>query len=296
VSIRREETVHVRFSLVGAAAILIGAMVASAHAQWVNYPAPGIRRTKDGKPNLSAAAPRAADGRPDLSGVWITDSTPLAEMERLFPNLGAFAVPGDDPRQFTKYFFNVFVDLRPEDVPMRPETARLLKQRLDEGPSKEVPTSSCLPAGIPMGDLLPVPRRIVQVPGLLVILSEGINPQRLVYTDGRAHPADAQPAWLGYSVGRWDGNTMVIDTRGFNDRTWLDAMGHPHTEALHTIERMRRRDFGHMDVDVTIDDPGAYTKPVSFRYTQTLTPDTDLLETVCENEKDRAHLDTIGTP
>lgn len=263
----------------------------AAHAQWLSHPASGIPRTEDGRPNLSAPTPHTADGKPDLSGVWTTDSTPLEEMNRLFPDLGVFAVPGDDARSFPKYFLNVFSDFPPDAVPIRPEAAQLLKMRLAEGVGRDVPTSRCLPAGIPMGDLLPIPRRFIQTPGLLVILYEGLNPQRLVYMDGRAHPVDPQPAWLGYSVGTWEGDTLVVDTRGFNDRTWLDAMGHPRTEALRLTERFRRRDFGHIEVDVTIDDPWAYTTPFSIRYTQTLTPDTDLLEYVCaENEKDRVHL------
>ena len=139
-----------------------------------------------------------------------------------------------------------------------------------------------------MGDLLPVPRRFIQLANVLVILYEGVNPQRFIYTDGRPHPVDPQPAWLGYSVGRWVADILVVETRGFNAQTWLDAAGHPHTEALQVTERFRRVDVGRAEVEVTIEDAGVYTRPFSFRYGQSLTPDTDLLETVCENEKDRA--------
>jgi hypothetical protein len=268
------------------AAILCSMLAPPVEAQWVNYPAVGIPRTPDGKPNLSAATPRTADGKPDLSGIWTTDPTPLPEMERLFPFLKVFAVPGDDARFFPKYFISVFADFRPEDVPLRPQAAALAKQRA-ESLGKDTPTARCLPTGIPMGDLLPAPRRFIQRPEVLIVLYEGANPQRLIYTDGRAHPVDPQPAWLGYSIGRWDGNAFVVDTRGFNERSWLDAMGHPRTEQMRVTERLRRPMFGRMEVEVEFDDPGAYTKPFSFRYTQTLTPDTDLLETVCtENEKD----------
>jgi hypothetical protein len=277
---------------IAAAVILFTATALSAHAQWVNHPAPGIPRTKDGRPDLSARAPRTSDGKPDLSGVWTTDPTPPEEMDRLFPGVGAYAVPGDDPRRFNKFFLNVFSDVRPEDVPFRPEAAQLFKQRLDAGVGRENPTLKCLPAGLPMGDLLPIPRRFIQVPGLLVVLSEGINPQRLIHTDGRKHPVDPQPAWLGYSVGTWDGDTLVVDTIGFTDQSWLDVLGHPRTEAMHITQRFRRRDFGHIEVQVTMDDPGAYTKPFSIRYTQTLTPDTDILESICvENERDRVHIE-----
>jgi hypothetical protein len=270
--------------------MLCAGAAVSAHAQWLNHPTAGIPRTKDGKPDLSARAPRAADGKPDLSGVWTIDPTPLKEMERLFPGLDTFAVPGDDPRFFSKFFINILVDFEPGEVGLRPEAAELLKQRMaDEG--KDVPTSKCLPAGIPMGDLLPVPRQYIQLPGSLVVLSEGANPHRIIYTDGRKHPVDPIPTWLGYSVGRWDGDRLVVETRGFNDRTWLDVFGHPRTESMRLTERFRRRDFGHMEVELTIDDPGAYTRPFSIRYRQTLQPDMVLLENVCaENERDRPHL------
>ena len=267
-----------------AIAIVCAATFVTADAQWLKYPAPGIPRTKDGQPNLSAPTPRSADGKPDLSGVWTTDGSGPAEMQRLFPGLSDLAVPGDDPSVFSKYFINVFADYKNEDVPIKPDALQIFLARAKSF-GKDNPTSHCLPAGVPMGDLLPVPRRFVHLPNLLVILYEGINPQRLIYLDGRTHVLE-QPAWLGYSVGRWEGNTLVVDTRGFNDRSWLDAFGHPRTEAMHIVERFTRRDFGHIDVQMTFDDSGAYTKPFSIRFTQTLTPDTDVIENVCaENEK-----------
>lgn len=273
-----------------AIAILCVIALATAHAQWLNYPAAGIPRTKDGKPNLTAPAPRAANGKPDFSGVWSTDASGRAEMSRLFPGLSDLAVPGDDPATFSKYFINVFADYKNEDVPIKPEALQIFLARA-KSLGKDNPTSHCLPAGIPMGDLLPVPRRFIHLPNLLVILYEGVNPQRMIYLDGRKHVLE-NPAWLGYSVGKWEGDTLVVDTRGFNDRSWLDAFGHPRTEALRVTERFTRRDFGHIDVQMTFDDPGAYTKPFSIRFTQTLTPDTDVIEGVCaENEKDRQHLD-----
>ncbi|HEY6616484.1 MAG TPA: hypothetical protein VIZ32_18260, partial [Vicinamibacterales bacterium] len=247
-----------------------------------------IPRTKDGKPNLTAPAPRA-NGKPDLSGVWTTNGSPPGEIEKLFPGIADLAVPGDDPRGFPKFFLNVFADYKNEDVPLKAEALQVFLARA-KSLGKDNPTSHCLPAGIPMGDLLPVPRRFIHLPNLLVILYEGVNPQRMIYLDGRTHVLE-QPAWLGYSVGKWEGDTLVVDTRGFNDRTWLDAFGHPRTEAMHIVERITRRDFGHIDVQMTFEDPGAYTKPFSITFTQTLTPDTDVIEGVCnENEKDRQHL------
>jgi len=271
-----------------AVAVLCTAALATAHAQWLNYPAAGIPRTKDGKPNLTAPAPRA-NGKPDLSGVWTTNGSPPEEIEKLFPGIADLAVPGDDPRGFSKYFMTIFADDKNEDVPIKPEALQLLLARA-KSLGKDNPTSHCLPASIPMGDLLPVPRRFIHLPNLLVILYEGVNPQRMIYLDGRTHVLE-QPAWLGYSVGKWEGDTLVVDTRGFNDRTWLDAFGHPRTEAMHIVERITRRDFGHIDVQMTFEDPGAYTKPFSIKFSQTLTPDTDVIEGVCnENEKDRQHL------
>jgi hypothetical protein len=212
-------------------------------------------------------------------------------MDRLFGDMKPFAVPGDDPRTFTKYFLNIFADLRPEDVPFRPEAAQAFKHHQETTTADQAPTARCFPAGTPMGDLLPLPRRVLHVPGLIAVLYEGINPQRLIYTDGRSLPVDPQPTWMGYSVGRWDGDVLVVESAGLSDRSWLDGMGHQRSEATRITERIRRRDYGHMEVDVTIDDPKTYTKPFSVRYTQTLMPDTDILEYICgENEKDRAHL------
>jgi hypothetical protein len=212
-------------------------------------------------------------------------------MERLFPGMEAFAVPGDDPRRFTKYFLNIFADFKPEDTPFRPEAAQAFVRHLQTMSADQAPTARCFPAGIPMGDLLPLPRRFIQTPGLLTILYEGINPHRMIYADGRKLPVDPQPAWLGYSVGSWDGDVFVVQSSGYSDRSWLDGIGHARSEATRITERIRRPDFGHLEVEVTIDDPRTYTKPFSIRYTQTLVPDTDILEYICtENEKDRVHL------
>jgi hypothetical protein len=215
-------------------------------------------------------------------------------MKRLFPFLflSNTPVPGDDARFFPKFFLNIFADFRPEDVPMRPEAAELFKQRA-AALSRDTPTARCLPQGVPWGDLLPVPRRFIHQPNLLVVLYEGRNPPRLIYLDGRPHPEDPQPAWLGYAVGRWEGDTLLVETRGFNDKAWLDAIGHPRSEQMRLTERFRRPSLGRIEVEATIDDSGAYTKPFSIRYTQTLTPDTDLLEMICtENERDSSG--TVG--
>jgi hypothetical protein len=280
---------HRRGVIIG---ILLAGAVSSAPAQWLNYRDPKTPRTRDGKPNLSAQAPRASDGRPDLSGVWQTEPSPPEEMARLFPGLDKVVLVGDDPRTFSKYMLNVLADFKPEEAPIRPGTG------VSFGPSAkslagDQPSSHCLPLGITMAEGIgsPIPYKIVQTPGLIMVLYEADGMHRQIYTDGRKHPPDPDPTWLGYSIGKWEGDTLVVDTVGFNDKSWLDAFGHPHSEALHLTERFHRRDFGHMDLQITIEDPKMYTRPFTIRYNQRLLPDTDILETVCtENEKDRAHL------
>lgn len=259
-------------------------------AQWLHYPTPGIPRTRDNKPNLSAPAPRAPNGKPDLSGLWQVEATPFDEMTRLFgPGLDALSVPGDDLRTFSKYAISVLADFKPEDAPIRPEAAAIA-QRHFEKQGTDNPTTWCEPGGIPFTGILPFPDKFVQTPSVLVILQESDGATRQVFTDGRKFTPDPPPSWMGYSVGRWDGDTLVVDTRGFNDRGWLDAFGHPRSEALRIEERYHRRDFGHLDVQVTMDDPKMYTRPFSIKYTMDFVPDSELAEYVCEeNEKDRAH-------
>jgi hypothetical protein len=274
-------------------AILLAAAIPCASAQWLNYRDPKTPRTKDGKPNLSAPAPRASDGKPDLSGVWQTEPTPAEEMARLFPKLGTIVLLGDDPRTFSKYMLDVLVDFKPEESPIRPEAKALFEPRAKSF-GRDNSSSYCLPLGITAAEGIgyPFPYKLVQMPGLIMALYEVDGTHRQIYTDGRKHTPDPEPTWLGYSVGKWETDTMVVDTVGFNDKTWLDASGHPHSEALHLIERFHRRDFGHMDLDITIEDPKMYTRPFTIKYAQRLLPDTDILETVCtENEKDRTHLD-----
>ena len=273
----------------GIALIFTGALLC-AHAQWLNYPSPGTPRTRDGKPNLSAKAPRASNGKPDLSGVWQAELSPPGEIERLFGDVFEYAVvPGDDPRMFSKYFLNILADFKPEQAPIKPEAAELARK--NAGNARANPSAQCLPQGIVRDDLLSYnPFKIIQTPGVIAILYEVDNMFRQVYTDGRKLPVDPQPAWVGYSVGKWDGDTLVVDSAGFNNRSWLDAFGHPHSEALRVQERFHRRDFGHMDLQLTVDDPKMYTRPFTIKVTEVLVPDSDILEYVCENEADRTHL------
>jgi hypothetical protein len=258
-------------------------------AQWLNYPTPGTPRTRDGKPDLAAKAPRA-NGKPDLSGVWHVQSESLEEKRRLFgPNVGVISVPGMEPDTTSKYGANILLDFKPGEVVMTPEGEAIYNRRQQ---GKELlPSTHCLPLGIPLATMLSEVQKIVQTPGLIVILHEIDGLFRQIYTDGRKLPVDPSPSWLGYSVGRWEKDTLVVDTIGFNDKTWLDARGHPHSEAMRITERYWRRDFGHLDVEITIDDPRTYNRPFSIKVTHLLQADSDILEYVCnENEKDRAHM------
>ncbi len=238
-------------------------------AQWLNYRVPGVPRTGDGKVNLSAPTPKAVDGKPDLSGVWESD-----------------------PR----FFNDLAKDLKPGEVVMQP-WAKTLQAEREGKDHRDDPLSKCMPPGVPRIDITsapaPHPFKVVQTPMLVVLLYEtsANSTFRQVFLDGRPLPKDPQPTWLGYSVGHWDGDTLVVETMGFNGRSWLDtAKGHPQTESAHVTERFTRRDFGHMEIGITIDDAGAYEKPWRAEVPVHLLADTDLIETYCENEKDREHI------
>ena len=264
-----------------------------APAQWLNFQTPGTPRTRDGKPDLSAPVPRTADGKPDLSGVWMHEMTTVEEVKRLFGHRFDEAIQvnglGMEIGTQHKYQFDILLDFKPEESPMRPEAAEALRRwTADRNAGNEV--CKGIP-GIPRADLLSEPIKIVQAPRLTLILYEAGNSHRQIYTDGRVLPKEFDlPAWLGYSVGRWEGDTLVVETAGFNDKTPLDGMGHPHSEALRLIERYHRRDFGRLDIETTIDDPKMYTRPFTIKVPHELLADSDIFENFCENEKDRAHL------
>jgi hypothetical protein len=272
--------------------VLLALLSTVAHAQWLNLPTPGTPRTRDGKPNLTAPAPRAADGKPDLSGVWMHELTSVAEMKRLYGALIDEAiktdVPGMEIGTQHKYAVNILLDFKPHESPMRPETAALQQKKAANADLADVCRA---PAGVPLGGLLSEPIKIVQSPRMTVILYESDNSHRQIYTDGRALPRDISfPSYLGYSVGRWERDTLVVETVGFNGKAALDLIGHPHSESLRVVERYRRRDFGHMDVEMTFDDPPMYTKPFTIKVPHDLLADSDIFESFCENEKDREHL------
>jgi hypothetical protein len=240
-----------------AAIVILSLSSTPAAAQWLNYKTPGIPRTPDGKPNLSAPVPRMADGKPDLSGLWRGDQNGGAETGKAMMALKA--------------------------QPWAEELSK--KRRNDLG--KDDMSVLCLPLGPRVGAGV---GKIIQTPGIVVMLLGDLT-YRQVFLDGRQLPKDPNPSWMGYSVGRWDGDTLVVESNGFNDRTWLDGLGHPHTEALHVTERYRRRNFGHMDLQVTLDDPKAFTEPWTVPIKLELDADSEPLEYVCaENERDRPHL------
>ena len=241
--------------------IVVLAASSSVFAQWTNVPQSAVPRTADGKPNLSAPAPRLPDGKPDLSGIW------------------------NPP---TGYVRNLLRDSK-EEAPFQPWAKAVYDERAAGVHWKEEPDANCLPQGVPKVLLAPAPWRIVQTPKIVFFVHEAFNLWWQAFTDGRQfvpHP-DVAPTWHGYSTASWNGDTLVIESRGFNGRVWLDQLGKPSTEALHVTTRLTRKDFGHMNIGITIDDPKAYTKPWGASVDATLLPDTELMEFIClENEKD----------
>jgi hypothetical protein len=260
--------------------IVVACVVAgvSIRAQWLNQPMAGAPRTRDGKINMTGPVPRV-NGKPDLSGIWQVQGDPRA------PN-GLFGL-GESLN--SRYFRDILSDFKPEERPLTPLGVERLRQHTQPGAFN--PTLNCLPDGVPHGDLLPEPFKIMHTPGVIVMLYEVETTFRQIFMDGRKLPADMSPTWQGYSVGRWDGDTLVIDSAGFNDRSWLDARGTPRSTDMRIEERFRRRDYGHIDLTVTITDPQIFTKPITFSVVEELLPDTDLLEHYCvENERDDAHM------
>ena len=263
----------------------------AAHAQWLNYIGPDVPM-KNGKPNLSAPAPRATDGKPDLSGVWLHERTSDAEMKRLFSAFAAEldASPiGMEADTAHKTAMNILVDKKPGEVELTPAGEAAMKKRNAE----RDPSNVCHGEyGWPVAGLLTEPFKIVQTPRLTLVLYEIDSLRRQIFADGRKFPATVEfPAYLGYSIGRWEGDTFVVETRGFNDRTPLDAMGHPRSENLKVTERYHRPNFGRLIIDYTYEDPELYTKPITVTIPYSLVADNDIFEMFCsQNEKDKAHM------
>jgi len=236
-------------------AVVTVALSAPLAAQWLNQPTPGIPRTRDGKPNLAAPAPRTPEGKPDLSGLW----------NKISP----------------KYARNIAADLKPEEVQ---SWAQALVEQRREDLGRDYMNVLCVPLGpgyamsadITGAEMM----KIVQTPGLILMLNPDLT-YRQIFLDGRALESAPNPSWMGYSVGHWDGDTLVVESFGFNDRTWLDHDGHPHTEGLRMTERYRRRTFGHLEIEVTLSDPAAYARPWTVALHAELAADTEMIEFVC---------------
>jgi hypothetical protein len=243
----------------------------AAFAQWIDHATPGIPRSADGKANLTAPAPRTLDGKRDFSGVW------AAERNRPPAAVGSGFVGN-------RHAGNIGIDL-PGGVPLTAWGQSVLESRR-KAAWLQIPTENCLPSGIPPDMLRPqLPFKIVQAPGVVVVLLEEFNNWRQIHTDGRSLPVDPQPAFFGHSVGRWDGDALVVTTTGLNDKTWLDGSGTPHSEELRLTERIQRLDYGHMEIIYTFDDQKAFVKPWSATVKFELEPDTELLDHQCENDK-----------
>lgn len=258
----------------------------ASQGQWLNYRAAGTPVTKDGKVDLSAPAPRTLDGKPDLTGVWHQE--PARQPQPATDNVAA-GPAGVNPNSLTA---NIFRDWKGEI----PETAEGTKTRIERTKNglRLNPTVFCLPMGLPADNFVVEVVKFIQAPKEIVAMYEVDGSTRQIYIDGRPLPKDMSPSWMGYSTGHWEDDTLVVETEGFNDRTWLDMSGHAHSEQLHLTERYHRRDYGHMDVEMTFNDPAMYTKPFSIKFTHVLVPDSDILEAYCsENEKDRGHI--LGT-
>jgi len=260
-------------------ALVAAAALGSIEAQSANYRDPHTPRSSDGRPNLSAPAPRL-NGKPDLSGVWQPERTPVSEFVRVLgPGLPAIQ---PDLNDITKHVLNVLWDIPPDEQPLRPEGAAIMEQRQKSG--LDFPTAYCQPGSLPASMLI-LEFKMIQATRQIVVLPGNGDPARQIYIDGRNLPQNPEPSWMGSSVARWQGDTLVVDTTGFKESAWLDGFGHPRSENMHITERYRRRDFGHMDVEMSFDDPKYYTRPFGFKTTATLLPDTDVLEYVCTENK-----------
>ncbi len=262
--------------LIAASGVLpfIGPAVAS--AQWLNYKVPGVPRLANGQPNLAGPVRRTPEGHPDLSGVWAAEC----------------AIYGSDSCFTQSLFFDLAKDLKPDEVQMTPWAAGISAQR--EGRNHvDDPYGYCLPPGVPRIDFGGGPFKFLQTPAVTAILYESLAGLifRQVFTDGRPLPPTDVPTWLGYSIGRWDGDTFVVETTGFRDGGWLDTKkAHPNSDALQVTERFQRLDFGRMQLAITINDPKAYLKPWTVTTMLHLQPDTDLLESFCdEHDKTMTH-------
>ena len=256
-------------------------------AQWPDYPTPGVPRTRDGKPKFDAPAPRTAEGKPDFTGIWRnTQPARLAQFGERQP-----ARDPNDPPTGLDQFRDIGTGVK-DGLPFTPWAADLKKKRMADI-SKDNPDAHCLPMGNMQFETHPQPRKMIQTPDLLLIVYEANGGLRQIFLDGRPLPKadDVQPWWYGYSVGKWDGDTLLVETTGFRDDGWLDINGSPMTNSAKMTERFRRPDFGNLEIQITVDDPRAYTKPWTVTVRQKIWVDTEMIEFICnEGERDAVHL------
>src|SRR2546428_569748 len=266
--------------------LMLALLSPSLSAQWPSYPTPGVPKGPDGMPNLAGPAPRTADGKPDLSGIWSNIRPPAGQRGQ-----GAAATPPPPPpppppgTPPVATFRDVGAGFK-EGLPLQPWAAEVVKKRMADN-SKDNPDAHCLPMGNMQFHTHGQPRKVVQTPGMIYIIYEANSGLRQIFTDGRTLPSkDPDPWWYGYSVGKWEGDTLIVETIGFRDDGWLDINGNPLTSAGKTIERFRRPNYGNLEIDVTIDDPKAYTKPWTVRVNQRIMLDEELIEFIClENQR-----------
>jgi len=286
-------------ALVTAAFFLLGMPLASPHlaAQWLKYPTTGVPRKADGKVNMSAPSPRMADGKPDFSGIWTTAEPNSRRAGLSSPKQTSGPrepqSPNDEesPSDATasRQMANIGIDL-PGGLPYQPWLVPLVKERTDNL-AKDDPHIKCLPDNFLRAYGLPHLLKFVHTPNLLVVLNEMNAGYRQVFTDARPLPADPTPSWQGYSSAKWSGDTLVIDTNGLRDDTWIDWVGSVVTQAAKVREQIRRPDFGHLEVQVTVDDPKAYTKPWTVTLRERIVVDVELIDEICvENEQSLQHM------
>jgi hypothetical protein len=252
---------------------IVAVLSARVSAQWFNYPTPNVPRLANGKVNLQAPAPRTADGKPDFSGIWLADNhLPCPPLLR----------DGDDCLEKTPlsaWAYHIDADLK-EGLPYQPWAAEVAKAR-QAANSADDPHAKCLPSNPPRMFTLPHYLRVLQMPGLLTLLSEYNASYRLIYIDGRPLPEDPQPSWNGYSTAKWEGDALVVQTNGLRDELWLDVAGNPMTDAAALTERIRRPDFGTLEIELTVNDPKAYTRPWTVQVRQKIVVDSDLIDEFC---------------
>jgi hypothetical protein len=250
------------------AAAALALVAGEAHAQWPAYPWKNMPRTADGKVDLSASPRRLPDGHIDLSGFWM-------------------------PTNPVKHLLDLVADLEPGDVPFQPWAEAVYQDRIRTN-GRDHPGARCLPSGIPEKNNIPDGLKVVQTPDVMIFLYESRTIYRQVFTDGRPlPPPDVQPTWMGYSIGHWEGDVFVVESRYSNGKAWLDMRGLPATDALRVVERYSRPTIGRIAIEVTIDDPKAYTRPWKVDLSWSLVPDTDLIESICEENNKAAHLPTV---